>query len=108
MAVRSRIKREAKTVSVMIALYCRAHHRRGDLCPECRELDEYARARLQSCPFQEAKTVCSRCPVHCYRPEMREKIRTVMRFSGPRMIYRHPVMAVYHLIDKRRKAQVKK
>ena len=30
---------------------------------------------------------------------MREKIRTVMRYSGPRMITVHPVLAIRHLIE---------
>lgn len=107
MAGNSRIKRESKTVSVMIAYYCKKHHGQSDLCPECSELNAYAAARLKDCPFQEGKTVCSKCPVHCYKPEMREKIRNVMRFSGPRMIFLHPVMTVFHLIDKRRKEPVK-
>ena len=28
----------------------------------------------------ETKTFCSNCRVHCYRSEMREEIRKVMRF----------------------------
>ena len=28
-----------------------------------------------------------------------EKIRAVMRFSGPRMMFRHPVMAVRHVLE---------
>ena len=35
----------------------------------------------------ETKTFCSNCRAHCYRLEMREEIRKVMRFSGPRMIF---------------------
>lgn len=99
-----RLKREAKTVAEMIALYCRnLHHQRRGLCAECGELQDYARERLVKCPFQEGKTVCSKCNVHCYKPEMREKIRNVMRYSGPRMLYTHPLMAVLHLNDRRRK-----
>ena len=30
---------------------------------------------------------------------MREKIRAVMRFSGPRMIFHHPLMAICHVIE---------
>jgi hypothetical protein len=37
---------------------------------------------------------------------MREKIRMVMRYSGPRMIYKHPIAAVWHLIDTRRKEPI--
>jgi hypothetical protein len=103
----SRMAREIKTVSVMIADYCRSQHADADSCPECAELLDYAFKRLEKCPFQEGKTTCAKCPVHCYRPDMRERIRKVMRYAGPRMIYRHPVLAVFHLIDGRRKEPLK-
>ncbi len=93
-------EREKKTVSEMISLYCRKNHgtKKGLLCDECRQLLDYATARSDKCPFMENKTFCSNCKVHCYKPEMREKIRIVMRFSGPRMIMYHPVMAIRHVI----------
>ena len=97
-----RISREIKTVAVMITIYCHKHHSADELCPECEVLLEYARKMLDKCPFGEGKTTCARCPVHCYRPEMRQKIRVVMRYSGPRMIYKHPLMAIRHLMDGRR------
>ena len=91
---------EELLVSEMIALYCcRQHHSpKGSLCPECQELRDYALARIDHCPFMETKTFCSACKVHCYKPEMREKIRAVMRFSGPRMLLYHPILAIWHLI----------
>lgn len=93
-------EREKAMVSQMIALYCRKqHHTRGSLCEDCARLDRYARQRSDKCPFMETKTFCSNCKVHCYKPEMREKIRAVMRFSGPRMIFHHPVAAVRHVIE---------
>jgi hypothetical protein len=98
-----RMNREAKTVSLMIGFYCRSRHKSRELCPACRELLDYAALRLEKCPFQEGKTTCARCPVHCYQPEMRARVREVMRFAGPRMLYKHPVMAIRHLIDGRRK-----
>lgn len=98
-----RIKREDRTVAAMIVLYCRRHHHQHGLCAQCQELCDYARERLAKCPFQEGKTICAKCRVHCYKPEMRERIRTVMRYSGPRMLYRHPVMAIFHMIDRIRK-----
>ncbi len=91
----------------MVSLYCNTYHHRGGLCPDCTGLRDYALKRLDVCPFGEGKTTCAKCPVHCYRPEMREKIRMVMRYSGPRMIYRHPLMAVRHIIDSRRKEPIK-
>jgi hypothetical protein len=103
-----RLAREERTVRAMIRLYCRSHHgTRRELCAECAELVEYAAARLDKCPFQEDKTTCSKCPVHCYRPGMRERIREVMRFAGPRMVYRHPILALFHLLDGRRKEPVR-
>ena len=90
---------EIKTVGQMISLYCRANHKSKELCPECSDLYEYAKKRINLCPFMETKTFCSNCKVHCYKPEYREKIREVMRYSGPRMLFVHPVMAVKHLIE---------
>ncbi len=96
-------EREKATVSEMIALYCQKKHKmKNGLCQECTELREYARFRSDKCPFMETKTFCSNCKVHCYKPEMREKIRRVMRFSGPRMILTHPVMAIRHVIESKR------
>ena len=92
-------EREKAMVSQMIALYCRKNHHTKELCPDCTALADYARQRSDKCPFMESKTFCSNCTVHCYRPEMREKIRAVMRFSGPRMMFHHPVAAVRHLIE---------
>lgn len=91
-------EKEKEIVSQMIALYCRkSHHRKEGLCAECAELNAYARLRSDKCPFMETKTFCVNCRVHCYKPQMRERIRAVMRFSGPRMIFYHPVAAVRHV-----------
>ncbi len=97
----ARMKRERKTLEAMIRMYCGDLHggSETELCPECSELVEYARARLRKCPFQDGKTTCAKCSVHCFRPAMRERVRDVMRFAGPRMLYRHPVMAFFHYLD---------
>jgi hypothetical protein len=89
----------------MIGIYCRGHHDTGgkELCPDCAALREYARMRLDRCPFQENKTTCANCPVHCYKPTMREKVKGVMRYAGPRMTWRHPVLALFHVLDGFRK-----
>lgn len=128
-ALKRKREREQEIVSQMIALYCKGNHsahrsapprerggetrqvpegaalrergsgERWDLCPECAELEAYAHARSERCPFMEEKTFCSNCTVHCYRPEMRERIRTVMRYAGPRILFHHPVMAIRHMIE---------
>ncbi|MBO5145715.1 MAG: nitrous oxide-stimulated promoter family protein [Lachnospiraceae bacterium] len=93
-------EREKAMVSEMIALYCKKKHgTRTGFCNDCAALNAYARQRSDKCPFMEQKTFCSNCKVHCYKPDMREKIREVMRFSGPRMILHHPVAAIRHVIE---------
>lgn len=100
-----RMLREEKTVAAMTRIYCRDQHgTKAGLCAECSTLLAYARARLEHCPYQERKSTCAKCPVHCYKPEMREKIRVVMRYAGPRMLLRHPLLAVLHLVDGLKKA----
>lgn len=121
-SVESKREREKKTVSFMITLYCKKNHgsddkgaesgeisgkhrtvkKRFQLCPECAALHEYAMLRSDKCPFMETKTFCSNCKVHCYQPQMREQIRKVMRFSGPRMLFYHPIMAIRHVIENKR------
>jgi hypothetical protein len=103
-----RRRREQKTVDAMLRMYCRGHGHSRDagalLCADCGALREYAARRLERCLFGDAKPACSNCVVHCYRPDMRERVREVMRWAGPRMLLRHPVLAVLHLIDERRPA----
>lgn len=94
---------EEKTIRAMIAIYCQDHHQtRGELCPDCTALLEYAHARLGRCPWGEDKPVCAQCTIHCYRPAMREEVRKVMRYAGPKMLLRHPVLAIDHLLRERR------
>jgi hypothetical protein len=103
-AVIKRIEREKRTVSSMITLYCRGRHgSTGNLCPECAELQAYALQRLEKCPFAPEKPACANCTVHCYKPGMRERIREVMRYAGPRMLLRHPYLALMHLLDSRKR-----
>src|SRR5665647_299109 len=86
-----RITREKKTIDSMVHIYCKAHHgTHGELCPECIEFKAYAFMRLEKCPFQEKKSTCGKCLIHCYKPDMKEKVRKVMRYSGPRMLLHHP------------------
>ncbi len=99
-----RMKREKKTIEAMVHIYCKAHHgTKGELCPECIEFIEYARMRLDKCPFQEKKSTCGKCLIHCYRPDMKEKVKKIMRYSGPRMLLHHPSLALHHVWDGRRK-----
>ena len=97
MTASSKREQEKALVSKMIGLYCRKKHGvKNGLCPSCNELDKYAKIRSDRCPFMESKTFCSNCHVHCYKADMREKIREVMRFSGPRMIFHSPIIVIRH------------
>lgn len=94
------IEKEKKIVELMIKLYCHKKENNKELCRDCRALLDYARHRLEHCRYGNNKTSCKRCPTHCYKPEMRARIREVMRFSGPRMLLYAPVTAIKHLLSK--------
>jgi hypothetical protein len=95
-----RIDREKKTIDHMLRVYCRNHHGSSDgLCAACVALQEYAHSRLDTCPFQQEKPACNKCTVHCYSRQKRVEVKDVMRYSGPRMMLRHPVLALLHLLD---------
>ncbi|MBL8326784.1 MAG: nitrous oxide-stimulated promoter family protein [Rubrivivax sp.] len=106
----ARLQREARTMEVMLHLYCDDHHApqpRRSLCEPCAALHEYARKRLAGCPYGPDKPTCANCVIHCYGPRQREAVRQVMRYAGPRMLLRHPVLALAHLLDGRRPAPPK-
>ena len=93
-----RIESEKKTVGMMVRLYCRRYEGNKELCQDCSQLLSSAEARLDRCKFGNEKPTCKKCPIHCYKPDMREKMRAVMRWAGPRMMLYHPIEAIKHLI----------
>ena len=95
---RRRIEEEKAVVEQMIRLYCQKSEGHAELCTSCRELLDYAHSRLDRCRYGEDKPTCKKCPTHCYRPEMKERIRTVMRWAGPRMIIYQPLASIRHLL----------
>lgn len=106
--IKKKRNREQRVVEEMILLYCRAHHD-DTPCAHCQELIDYARMRTCKCPFMETKTFCSNCQVHCYDRVHREHIRNVMRYSGKRMLFHHPLLAMLHLLSTtREKRRLKK
>jgi YbgA-like uncharacterized protein len=100
-----KFERERATIEAMITLFCREQHRsRAALCAECAALATYAGQRLDNCPFHEDKPTCAKCPIHCYKPACREQIKVVMRYAGPRMLFRRPILAIRHKLAERRAA----
>ncbi|MCX5780627.1 MAG: nitrous oxide-stimulated promoter family protein [Firmicutes bacterium] len=93
---------EMKTMLRMLQIYCRDHHQYSpsELCSDCLQIVDYAEQRMDKCPYGENKPVCSKCPVHCYRPEQREVIRQIMRYSGPRMLWNSPVLTIRYMYRK--------
>ena len=94
-----KIAKEKRILAVMIKIYCRKKHRSQDLCDECRALLSYALNRLDHCRYGENKGFCNQCSSHCYNKVNQAKIRKVMGFSGPRLIFYHPIMVIRHLLS---------
>lgn len=87
----------------MIEQYCGGVHRAGAApCAECADLLAYASRRLEHCPYGGTKPACVKCPIHCYHPRRREQVKAVMRYAGPRMLLRHPYLAIRHWLDGRK------
>jgi len=103
----TRLAREQVTISKMIGLYCTSHHEGGDdgLCAACQDFLTYAELRLQKCPYGDDKPTCANCPVHCYKASRKAQASMIMRYAGPRMLLRHPVLAVSHQLDGLRKVR---
>ncbi len=100
----ARLAREWKTMAAMVHLFCHDCHHDSDLCPNCRRLLDYATVRLDRCRFGAEKPTCANCPVHCYQRDRREEMKEVMRYAGPRMLWRHPILSLRHWLDGFRKA----
>jgi hypothetical protein len=96
------IATEKKTITAMVRIFCTEHHADDDpVCATCAALERYSHARLDACPYGEDKPTCRACPIHCYKPAERDAMREVMRFAGPRMMWRHPWLSVVHLWKER-------
>lgn len=95
----SKIDSEIRVVTRMIKIYCRRKEGNNELCQSCTELIEYSTCRLRKCPFGDRKTSCRKCKVHCYSPDMKLRIKAVMRYAGPRMIIYAPLDAIRHLFS---------
>ena len=94
------LQREFRTMSKMVDIYCADRHESGgQLCDDCATFLGYAEVRLEKCPYGPDKPTCANCPIHCYKPGPRARARMIMRYSGPRMLLRHPYLAIAHKLD---------
>jgi hypothetical protein len=93
---------EIDVIKWMINFYCVSNHKGEGICSECTELLNYAIKRNENCPHGlKNKPVCSVCEIHCYKDSYRERIREVMKFSGPRILFKKPVYGIKYLIRKK-------
>ena len=93
-----KLSEEYEIVCEMIDLYHRKNDKFSD--GDISDLKAYVKSKLSSCPHGSNKPFCSYCKIHCYEPVRREKIREVMRFSGPRFIFYRPGKSIKHLLHK--------
>ena len=93
---------EKDTIRKMIMMYCNAKHNpeNNGCCSECLSLLDYAEQRIDKCVYGDNKPVCSKCTVHCYKPEMREKIKEIMQYSGPKMLFKSPILSIRYMYRK--------
>lgn len=93
---------ELKTIIAMTEIYCRDHHsiKEGQFCED---FIEHAKLKLDRCVYGDKKPACKNCPIHCYKPDTREQARIIMRYSGPKMLLKHPLFAIKHLIKATKK-----
>jgi len=95
-----KLEREKVTIQKMVKIYCDGHHKPdGELCTECQDLLEYAVDCVVHCPYGEEKPACGLCRINCFLKDRYTKISSVMRYAGPRMLFKHPILAFSHIYD---------
>ncbi len=91
-------QQEAHTVACMIQIYCRGRHRKKQLCPSCQELLEITRLHLSECPPEDDRPFFSSHTIQCFKPEQREEIEQMLGYSGPRLLWHHPMIAIRYMV----------
>lgn len=93
---KTRVELEKDVVLKMIDIY----YKKNGTPEEKEELKAYAMKRLTHCKFGNDKSFCAHCKIHCYAPKYKEQIKKVMKYSGPRIVFKHPIMVIRHMIKK--------
>jgi len=99
----SKVEKDIDVLRQFIEIYCRTKHRDAEktnymdveLCSECWETLEYAVHRREVCPL-DPKPTCKNCEIHCYKPEQRQRIKEIMRYSGMYMILHGRLDLIFH------------
>lgn len=101
MEVQKRREKKHEIVEKMIETYCTKQKHLNDggkLCSDCDELLNYSLQRTTRCPHVEKTLFCVNCPTPCYKPDMKEKMRIMMKYSGPRFFFSHPLIVLEHVM----------
>lgn len=89
-------EKKKKTLNFMFDIYKKSHPQRKE---DLDELKSYAFTRIDKCPNVEEGIYCNTCKIHCFKEDEKEEMRKIMKFSGPRMMIYHPILAMDHLIS---------
>lgn len=92
---------ELKTIQIMLEIYCVAHHD-NPICEQCNALIIDAEKKLDRCVYGDVKPACKQCSIHCYKPEHKQQIQIIMQYAGPKMLLKHPILAIRHLVKNRK------
>jgi hypothetical protein len=96
------IERDVRILRQFTQAYCRQSHGHAadELCPDCRDVLDYAVAKRRGCPMHP-KPPCRDCKVHCFREPYREKVRAIMKFGGAHYARRGRIdLLIRMLIDR--------
>lgn len=120
----AQVRKDTKTLADFVSIWCDARHSDLErrpiesdaatlgvygrkppvLCDECAEHLRYAEKRRAYCP-KDPKPFCAHCDTHCYKADEREFNREMMRFAGPRSMFRgHAIDGIKHVIASRKYA----
>jgi hypothetical protein len=116
------VAKDTRTMGDFVGIWCDAHHRDCErapiasdaavlgvygrrppvLCEECAAHLRYGEARRAYCP-KDPKPFCAHCDSHCYTSDEAEWQRQMMRFSGPRSMWRgHMIDGLKHMREAKR------
>lgn len=104
MKQKSSYEKDLATLEAMAQIYCDAHHigmnkDAVNLCIECREAVIATLNRTQVCPNGHIHN-CQDCDIKCQRGDGQSRIKAIMAYSAPRMLWRHPLMTFTYLRKK--------
>ena len=101
------IQQDTDKLVRFLSMYCDAHHghrfrvpfvfehvkvpakvaKGPELCDECKRLLRHAVVMRALCPL-DPKPKCRNCPQHCYRPLYKDQMEEVMKYAGPRSLFK--------------------